>query len=153
MYNTYDVHFYASHALASLWPNLQVRNIVCPLRGIDPWGSLRIKDLFLLNIYLIIQNDIVICAYCRSACSMTSEIVFMRKSVNLERICMMGSIQAEKLRIQYHMIWVIQVWIQDRSVSLFLQREWPRFLKSFFNFTWTYFEFRIKNFVIEVFFN
>lgn len=24
MYNTYDVHFYASHALASLWPNLQV---------------------------------------------------------------------------------------------------------------------------------
>lgn len=25
MYNTYDVHFYASHALASLWPNLQVR--------------------------------------------------------------------------------------------------------------------------------
>jgi non-lysosomal glucosylceramidase len=24
MYNTYDVHFYASHALISLWPNLQV---------------------------------------------------------------------------------------------------------------------------------
>lgn len=24
MYNTYDVHFYASHALANLWPNLQV---------------------------------------------------------------------------------------------------------------------------------
>lgn len=24
MYSTYDVHFYASHALASLWPNLQV---------------------------------------------------------------------------------------------------------------------------------
>lgn len=24
MYNTYDVHFYASHALAHLWPNLQV---------------------------------------------------------------------------------------------------------------------------------
>lgn len=24
MYNTYDVHFYASHALAGLWPNLQV---------------------------------------------------------------------------------------------------------------------------------
>ncbi|XP_049549134.1 non-lysosomal glucosylceramidase isoform X1 [Anopheles darlingi] len=24
MYTTYDVHFYASHALASLWPNLQV---------------------------------------------------------------------------------------------------------------------------------
>uniref|UniRef100_A0A336KNI8 CSON012927 protein n=1 Tax=Culicoides sonorensis TaxID=179676 RepID=A0A336KNI8_CULSO len=24
MYNTYDVHFYASHALVSLWPNLQV---------------------------------------------------------------------------------------------------------------------------------
>lgn len=24
MYNTYDVHFYASHALSSLWPNLQV---------------------------------------------------------------------------------------------------------------------------------
>lgn len=27
MYNTYDVHFYASPALASLWPNLQVSNI------------------------------------------------------------------------------------------------------------------------------
>lgn len=24
MYNTYDVHFYASFALAQLWPNLQV---------------------------------------------------------------------------------------------------------------------------------
>lgn len=24
MVNTYDVHFYASHALANLWPNLQV---------------------------------------------------------------------------------------------------------------------------------
>lgn len=24
MYNTYDVHYYASHALASLWPNLQI---------------------------------------------------------------------------------------------------------------------------------
>lgn len=24
MYNTYDVHFYSSHALANLWPNLQV---------------------------------------------------------------------------------------------------------------------------------
>lgn len=24
MYNTYDVHFYASHALANLWPNLQI---------------------------------------------------------------------------------------------------------------------------------
>uniref|UniRef100_A0A1B0CJL7 Glycosyl-hydrolase family 116 N-terminal domain-containing protein n=1 Tax=Lutzomyia longipalpis TaxID=7200 RepID=A0A1B0CJL7_LUTLO len=24
MYNTYDVHFYASHAIANLWPNLQV---------------------------------------------------------------------------------------------------------------------------------
>lgn len=24
MYNTYDVHYYASHALASLWPNLQL---------------------------------------------------------------------------------------------------------------------------------
>lgn len=24
MYNTYDVHFYASHALVSLWPNLQI---------------------------------------------------------------------------------------------------------------------------------
>lgn len=24
MYNTYDVHFYASHALCALWPNLQV---------------------------------------------------------------------------------------------------------------------------------
>lgn len=24
MYNTYDVHFYASHALAYLWPNLQI---------------------------------------------------------------------------------------------------------------------------------
>lgn len=24
MYNTYDVHFYASHALINLWPNLQV---------------------------------------------------------------------------------------------------------------------------------
>lgn len=24
MYNTYDVHFYASHALSNLWPNLQV---------------------------------------------------------------------------------------------------------------------------------
>lgn len=24
MYNTYDVHFYASHALANLWPNLQL---------------------------------------------------------------------------------------------------------------------------------
>ena len=25
MYNTYDVHFYASHALINLWPNLQVK--------------------------------------------------------------------------------------------------------------------------------
>lgn len=36
MYNTYDVHFYASHALASLWPNLQVDFVIfhCRLVGI-----------------------------------------------------------------------------------------------------------------------
>lgn len=29
MYNTYDVHFYASPALAHLWPNLQVNLKLC----------------------------------------------------------------------------------------------------------------------------
>lgn len=40
---------------------------------------------------------------------MTSKTVFMRRSQNRERICTMENIQAGRLKIQFHMIWVIRV--------------------------------------------
>lgn len=47
MYNTYDVHFYASHALISLWPNLQARRKLIHRRHGITFFGFRIQQVSL----------------------------------------------------------------------------------------------------------
>lgn len=80
MCNTYDVHFYASHALISLWPNLQV------------------------SLGLNLEKYMLACPVVyRSACNTTSRTALFKKSPKYGSIFTTAKVAPEKSRTRFHM--------------------------------------------------